>query len=99
MIRALAAALLAVAVLWPVTSAHARIVCKDGFQNVGGEWIATPYCEDDYLAEVARDHGMNVSASSVRNDPGVKEEACKLVGYDTRVREDCHKYYDPGGSD
>ncbi len=99
MIRALAAVLLAVVVVWPVTSAHARIECKDGFQIVDGAWIATPYCEDDYLAVVARDHGMKVSASSVRNNPGVKEEACKLVGYDTRVREDCHKYYAPGGGD
>src|SRR5690606_20778950 len=43
-----------------VSPAEARIVCKDGFQLSGGAWISTPYCNDEYLATVARRHGVNV---------------------------------------
>ena len=40
--------------------ALAGILCKDGFQNSGGNWISTPYCNDAELARVARKHGVRV---------------------------------------
>jgi hypothetical protein len=71
-------------------AADARIVCKDGYQqNAGGE-VATPYCEDEYLAEVAREYGMKVAASAIRNNPNYKDEVCRLVGHDNRVRIYCN---------
>ena len=50
-----------------VPVAQAAIVCKDGFQKSGGNWISTPYCNDADLARIAREHGVKVSADEVRN--------------------------------
>lgn len=74
--------------LWPA-AADARIVCKNGFQAVGGNLIATPYCQDDLLAKVAREHGMPASAARVRNNPNYKREVCRFVGNDIRIMEHC----------
>lgn len=62
---------------------------------VGGQLINTPYCEDNYLAEVAREYGMRVSAAQVRNDPSVKERVCRLIGQDNRAQNACASYKDP----
>jgi hypothetical protein len=71
------------------TPAPSRILCEEEYQLSGGAFIATPYCQDEYLAKVARERGMNVSGASVRNDPAIKEDACRKVGYNLRVRVDC----------
>jgi hypothetical protein len=84
---------------WYATPAAARISCKDGFQTVNGAAIATPYCQDEHLAKVAREYGMNITGASVRSSIQVKEAACKLVGYDIRVKDDCMKYYGTDGRD
>ncbi len=55
-----------------VSPAEARIRCVDEFQIVNGSRILTPYCQDNYLAKVARTYGQKVSAASVRNNPTVK---------------------------
>lgn len=69
--------------------ADARIVCRNGSQLVAGNWISTPYCEDQRVAEVAAEYGMKVSAHAVRNNPKVKEEVCRLIGHDIRVNMSC----------
>lgn len=79
-----AAALVAV-----VAPAQAKIVCRNGFQVVGGTEISTPYCRDNYLAHVARERGARVSDSAVRNNPNLKQEVCRLVGRDIRVQGAC----------
>ena len=71
-------------------AAEARIVCKEGFQLSGGQEISTPYCNDNYVAEVARKYGMRVSNEEVRNNPNRKDEVCRLVGHDNRVRDYCN---------
>lgn len=83
-----AAAGLAATLLAP-PSAQARIVCRDGFQNVGGNLLATPYCQDELLARVAREYGMKASAARVRNSPNYKREVCRFVGHDIRISEHC----------
>lgn len=70
-------------------SAEARIKCRNGNQLVAGNWISTPFCEDQRVAEVAAEYGMKVSAHSVRNNPSVKEEVCRLIGHDIRVNMAC----------
>ena len=75
-------------------TASARIVCNGSFQIVNGQPVATPYCEDSYLAIVARDYGMQVSASAVRQSPGVKERVCRMIGHDNRARSACTPYLD-----
>lgn len=78
-----------IAVLGFPSAADARIVCVDGFQKVGGNLIATPYCQDALLAKVAREYGMGASAARIRNNPNYKREVCRFVGNDIRVSEYC----------
>lgn len=77
--------------------AEARIICKNGFQiNRGQEPFVSPYCADNRVAEVAREYGMQVSDSAVRNNPSVKERACRLVGDDLRARDACAGFRNEG---
>ena len=62
-----AAATLAGLALFPAAPSQARIVCKDGFQKVAGNMIATPYCQDELLAKVAREYGMKASAARIKS--------------------------------
>jgi hypothetical protein len=69
------------------------IECEGNFQiQKNGNQIATPYCQDGYLAIVAREYGMKVSGEDIRQDYGEKERACRLVGEDNRVRDACAQY-------
>jgi len=69
--------------------AEARIVCHDGFQVVNGQEISTPYCNDNYVAEVARQHGVKVANGAVRNNPSLKGQICRFVGSDIRIENYC----------
>jgi hypothetical protein len=71
------------------TVADAAILCKDGFQNSGGNWIATPYCNDAELARVARKHGVRVSDAEIRANPARKYEICRLLSGSQSAREYC----------
>jgi hypothetical protein len=88
---AIAATLFAVPVLLGtgVAPAEARIVCKNGFQIVNGSPIATPYCQDTLVAQVARSRGMRVSNSAVLNNPNLKRNVCQFVGRDNRLTTAC----------
>jgi len=84
----LAASLCMIAAL--AGAAEARIVCEGSFQvQKDGTRINTPWCADNLLAKVAREAGMRVSNAAVRNNPSIKAEACRIVGYDIRVRDAC----------
>ncbi len=95
---AVMAAALAVALLIATPSdVEARIKCNGPFQIVRGAGeIATPYCEDEYLAEVARSYGMRVSGRAIRQNPSRKEEVCRTIGHDSRVYDICLNYRDDG---
>jgi hypothetical protein len=69
--------------------ASAAIACKNGYQRVQGNDIATPYCQDAYLAQVARSFGVRTSAETIRSNPNAKREVCRLVGRDIRVSSIC----------
>jgi len=69
--------------------AEARIKCVNGDQIVNGTPIATPYCQDELVAKVAREHGMRVSAAKVRNNPNYKRQVCQFVGRDIRISQAC----------
>jgi hypothetical protein len=69
--------------------AEARIKCVKGFQIVNGSPIATPYCQDNLVAQVAREHGMKVSEVEVRQNPNYKRHVCQLVGRDIRIYQAC----------
>lgn len=85
---AAAAAVLASAAADP---AEARIRCRDGFQQVAGNWISTPYCRDNQLAAVARQYGFRVSNVAIRENPNLKRHICRFVMSDIRVRETCQE--------
>jgi hypothetical protein len=69
------------------------IECEGNFQvQRDGNMIATPFCQDNYLAIVAQQNGMNVSAGAIRSNPSIKERACRFVGDDNRVRDTCAPY-------
>jgi hypothetical protein len=67
----------------------AAIRCEGRFQIVQGNPLSTPYCEDAYLATVARQYGMNVSGAAIRASETVKGQVCRLVGRDGRVSDIC----------
>lgn len=72
-----------------VPAAEAAIVCKDGFQKSGGNWISTPYCNDEHLAQIARRHGVKVSGNDMRYDWGKKVEVCRLLSGFPTARDYC----------
>lgn len=84
-----AAALGAAAMLVTATTAEARIACNKGYQTVQGNEISTPYCQDQYVADVARQYGVRTSGAAVRNNPNHKREVCRLIGRDIRVQQAC----------
>ncbi|WP_072393876.1 hypothetical protein [Hyphomicrobium sp. CS1GBMeth3] len=69
--------------------ADARIKCVNGNQIVNGSPIATPYCQDELVATVAREYGVKVSASAIRNNPNLKRNVCQHVGRDNRIYIAC----------
>jgi hypothetical protein len=69
--------------------AEARIVCVKGNQIVNGQPIATPYCQDALVAQVAREHGMKVSDASIMSNPNTKRYVCQFVGRDIRLTTAC----------
>ena len=79
------------------TPAAAKIHCKGNAQLIYGQGeIITPYCEDEYLAKVAREYGAYYSGRQIRQNPSKKVEACELVGHDNRVADNCATVLDYG---
>jgi hypothetical protein len=89
----MAAALLAVALLC-VAPANAAIRCDGRYQvNPGGTTIATPYCEDRYLSEVARgSYGISTSFDKIRNSIFEKQRICRMIGHDYRINDICLEF-------
>mgnify|MGYP001815326136 FL=1 len=93
-LSAVAAMAMAITSASPAT---AKIRCKGPFQVVQGNQIATPYCGDNYLAQVARGYGSSVSARAIRQSPSKKEEICNWIGHDTRVQDICAGFRNDDG--
>jgi hypothetical protein len=66
----------------------AAITCSNGTQNVQGTWMATPYCQDVLLTQVARENGLPASLDKIRNN-NYKKEICRTVFTDIRVTDTC----------
>lgn len=82
--------LLATAVAATIIATPASAIkCVKGYQRVQGNLLATPYCQDQYLAQVAREYGIRASASKIRNNPNFKKEVCRTVFTDIRVQTTC----------
>lgn len=79
----------AAALLLTCGAAQAHIVCHGEYQVVEGQESETPYCGDNHVASVAGEHGMKVSNAEVRNDPATKDDVCRWLRGDARVRPEC----------
>lgn len=91
----LAASLVSVTLLAVVVApepAAARITCKGNFQVTKHGLIATPYCQDEQIARVARSYGWKVTAAQIRNNPLKKVEVCQALGGDVRLQGSCGAY-------
>ena len=71
--------------------AFAAIKCQGAYQynSAAGGYIASSYCEDNLVATVARENGMRWSNAAVRQNPSIKEEACRFAGSDIRITDIC----------
>jgi hypothetical protein len=83
------AALLIISLTSPVA---ARIECRGNFQMSKYGPIATPYCEEENIARVARSYGVNVTGAEVRNNPLKKVYLCQIYGGDNRLKGACGAY-------
>jgi len=73
-----------------IQPAEAAIKCHGVNQLNKYGPIRTPYCEDNYVAYVANHYyGMHVSANAIRHNPNYKEEICRQIGHDIRIKEAC----------
>lgn len=70
-------------------SPAAAIKCQNGNQLVQGNWLATPYCQDALLAQVATARGFKASLAQIRNNPNYKKELCRSLFNDIRVQMTC----------
>jgi hypothetical protein len=81
-------------------AAAQAIECDRQFQVVDGQRLATPYCADQYLGQVARDRGLKVTDGDLRQSSGAKTDVCRQIGMDDRVRTICTNYFPyPGSND
>lgn len=85
------AAVVLVALAWSAPAA-AKIQCKGNFQVTTQGLIATPYCEEEQIARVARSYGWNGTASQVHNNPNTKVYLCQRYGRDNRLKGSCGAY-------
>ena len=69
-----------------------KLKCEGPYQIVQGNYIATPPCENSYIAKVARSYGYKVTAKQVRNNFHKKLEICDHIGHDSRISELCPNY-------
>jgi hypothetical protein len=72
--------------------AAARGQCHGNFQISKYGPIATPYCEEEQIAIVARSYGWKVSGSEIHNDPLRKVYVCQILGNDVRLKGSCAGY-------
>jgi hypothetical protein len=93
------AAILVLVIGW-TTPILARVQCQGDFQMTKYGLIATPYCEEENIAVVARSYGWTVTGSQVRKDPLKKVYICQVLGRDIRLKGSCAGYspdaYAPG---
>ncbi|MGH6831705.1 MAG: hypothetical protein ACRECM_01575 [Methyloceanibacter sp.] len=82
-------ALLAIAATSP---AAARIECRGNFQVTKYGLIATPYCEEEQIAHVARSYGMRVTGAEVHKNPLKKVYLCQTIVSDSRLKGSCAGY-------
>ncbi len=85
------AAMTAIFILPPENSQAGRykLKCNGPYQIVQGQEIATPPCENNYIAKVARSYGYRVTGKQLSQNPNKKVHICAILGHDTRISSHC----------
>src|SRR4029078_13007518 len=78
-----------IGVIVAATPTFAAIKCQDGNQLVQGHLLATAYCQDALLAQVANARGFTTTFAAIRNNPNHKKELCRFLYTDIRVQMTC----------
>ena len=76
----------------PLADRDADRACRGNFQMTKYGPIATPYCEEEQIAFVARSYGQSVTGAQVRKNPLMKVYLCQTLGYDSRLKGSCAGY-------
>lgn len=76
------------------SSAQANIRCNGSYQIVNGSEIATPYCQDENLARLARRSGIDVTGNQIRQNLGKKLTVCRVIGKQMSARSACASMLD-----
>ena len=88
------ASLFAISLFAATNSAEAgryKLKCKGPYQIINGNLLATPPCEDRYIAKIARSYGYRVTAKQIGNG-NTKALICTNLSHDTRIRPHCGAY-------
>jgi hypothetical protein len=60
------------------TVALAQPRCDDmGFALVHGQWISSPWCQEELAAQYSRKHGWGYTAARLHSSPVAMEEFCR----------------------
>ena len=70
----------------------ARAQCQGNFKVTKYGLVATPYCEEQQIANVARSYGCKVTGAQVRKDALKKVYMCQILGHDVRLKGSCAGY-------
>lgn len=97
--RHLALGLAATTVFLAISPADAALRCNGAYLQTKSGEVRTGYCEDEYLAQVARTRGDRVTGAQIRASFSLKGQVCQLVGNDIRVDDICKQFRrERGGS-
>jgi hypothetical protein len=88
--RTLLSSVCAAVIMAAAASPAQAINCREGFQfQRNGEVVSTPYCEAEFLAKLAREHGFFVTGADIRHDPEAMDKACQIAGGDYGTLSTC----------
>jgi hypothetical protein len=82
-----ASVLVVASLLAALPSALAKPRCDGPYDLTGN--LRGCYCKSEYLAYVARDHGMRVTGAELRASYSRVIDVCQLIGNDNRVDTMC----------
>lgn len=69
-----------------------KLKCDGPYQIVNGDRLATPICQNRYIAKVARKYGYRVTGRQLGNNANKKVLICTNLAHDTRIRHNCGAY-------
>ena len=69
-----------------------KLQCEGPYQIVNGDRLATPICQNRYIARVARKYGYRVTGRQLGRNANKKVLICTNLAHDTRIRHNCGAY-------